>query len=63
MMLHYLQFEKKELVILNHGEEKWKSMIQQLHDPEKIMLTYQQILPNFLKKAIFNPINSTLHGS
>ena len=62
-MLEYLQFEKKELVILNHGEEKWTSMIQQLHDPEKIMLTYHQVLPNFLKIAVFNTINPTPHGS
>lgn len=52
-MLQYLQFEKKELVIQNHGEAKWLSMIEQLNDPDKIMQTHQQVLPNFLRNAIF----------
>ncbi len=49
----YLQTpEKKETVIANHGEEKWKSMIEQLNDPDKIMYTYAHILPNFLNIAV-----------
>jgi homoserine O-succinyltransferase/O-acetyltransferase len=52
-MSMYLQTEdKKKTVIENHGEEKWKSMIEQLGDPEKIMWTYNHILPNFLRIAI-----------
>ncbi|WP_235921141.1 type 1 glutamine amidotransferase [Foetidibacter luteolus] len=51
-MSMYLQREdKKEMVIENHGEEKWKSMITQLNDPDKIMWTYSHILPNFLNVA------------
>jgi homoserine O-succinyltransferase len=51
-MTHYLQREdKKKTVIDNHGEEKWRSMIDQLNDPEKIFYTNQQILPNFLTLA------------
>jgi GMP synthase-like glutamine amidotransferase len=51
-MLRYLQREdKKTTVIENHGEAKWKSMIEQLNDPDKIMLTYSQMLPNFLDHA------------
>jgi len=49
----YLQTpEKKETVITNHGEAKWKSMIDQLNDPDKIMSTYAHILPNFLNMAV-----------
>lgn len=49
----YLQREdKKKTVIENHGEEKWASMIAQLNDPDKIMWTYQHILPNFLNQAV-----------
>jgi homoserine O-succinyltransferase len=49
----YLQREdKKKTVIENHGEPKWKSMIEQLNDPDKIMLTYKHILPNFLSLAV-----------
>jgi len=52
-MSMYLQREdKKATVIENHGEEKWKSMIEQLQDPDKILATYAHILPNFLNKAI-----------
>ncbi len=51
-MSMYLQTaEKKKTVIENHGEAKWSSMIEQLNDPDKIMHTYQHILPNFLKVA------------
>lgn len=52
-MAMYLQTpEKKETVIANHGEEKWKSMIEHLSDPDKIMNTYSHILPNFLIMAV-----------
>ncbi|WP_026752183.1 type 1 glutamine amidotransferase [Sediminibacterium sp. C3] len=51
-MAMYLQREdKKKVVIDTHGEEKWKSMVEQLLDPGKIMWTYQHILPNFLTEA------------
>lgn len=52
MSLHLQTEEKKKTVIQNHGEEKWKSMISQLNDPEKIMWTYAHILPNFLLNAV-----------
>lgn len=51
-MSMYLQTEdKKKTVIENYGEEKWKTMIEGLNDPEKIMWTYTHILPNFLNIA------------
>jgi GMP synthase-like glutamine amidotransferase len=52
-MSRYLQREdKKQMVIKNHGFEKWQSMIEQLNDPDKILFTYSHILPNFLDSAI-----------
>ena len=52
-MSMYLQREdKKATVIENYGEEKWRSMVDQLNDPDKIMWTYAHILPNFLSKAV-----------
>lgn len=52
-MSMYLQREdKKQTVIENHGQEKWQSMVEQLQDPEKIMWTYQHVLPNFLNLAM-----------
>ncbi|NCU06194.1 MAG: GMP synthase [Chitinophagaceae bacterium] len=54
-MSMYLQKEdKKKTVIDNHGFEKWKSMIEHLEDPDKILMTYSRILPNFLHNAVFS---------
>lgn len=54
-MSMYLQTEeKKQTVIENHGEEKWRSMIDQLNDPDKIMMTYRHLIPNFLQSAVEN---------
>lgn len=52
-MSMYLQTEeKKKTVIENYGFEKWQSMIERLEDPDKISLTYRQVLPNFLNLAL-----------
>ena len=52
-MSMYLQREdKKKTVIENHGEAKWRSMLEHLNDPDKIMLTNRCILPNFLNIAV-----------
>ncbi len=52
-MSMYLQREdKKKVIIDNHGEEKWQSMLDHLSDPDKIMFTYGTILPNFLNLAV-----------
>lgn len=51
-MSMYLQTEeKKQTVIEGHGEEKWRSMVEQLNDPDKIMWTYAHVLPNFFNIA------------
>lgn len=61
-MIDYLHTEeKKKTVIENHGEAKWQSMVEQLHDPEKIKNTYDCILPNFLRAAIQNKIALQIH--
>ena len=49
---------KKSIVSENHGAEKWQSMVDQVLDPEKMMLTYNTILPNFLNQAI---LDTTAH--
>lgn len=52
-MSMYLQTEeKKKTVVENYGQEKWASMIEQLNDPDKIVFTYEHILPNFLQIAV-----------
>ncbi len=52
MSMHLQTEEKKKTVIDNYGFDKWESMIVQLNDPEKIMWTYNRILPNFLQIAM-----------
>jgi len=52
MAVHLHTKEKKETVIKNYGEEKWNSMIEHLNDPDKILWTYNHIIPNFLNIAV-----------
>lgn len=52
MTIYLLTDEKKKTVIENHGAEKWKSMIEQLNDKDKIQFTYANILPNFLSHSL-----------
>jgi homoserine O-succinyltransferase len=35
-----------------HGADKYESMIEQLQDPEKIRLTHDTLIPNFLLEAL-----------
>jgi len=52
-MSMYLQREdRKKTVVAEHGEEKWRSMIEQLNDPDKILWTYSHVIPNFLDYAL-----------
>jgi GMP synthase-like glutamine amidotransferase len=52
-MSMYLQTEeKRKTVIENHGEDKLRSMLEHLEDPDKIVWTYSHILPNFLNHSI-----------
>ncbi len=54
-MSMYLQTaEKKEIVIEQHGIDKWESMVAQLNDTEKILHTYNIILPNFIKSLVYS---------
>jgi imidazoleglycerol phosphate synthase glutamine amidotransferase subunit HisH len=52
MTVHLHTEERKSTVIKNYGEEKWRSMIEHLNDPDKILWTYSHIIPNFLNIAI-----------
>jgi homoserine O-succinyltransferase/O-acetyltransferase len=58
-MTMYLQRQdKKDMVIENHGYDKWQSMIDHLNDPDKISCTYSHVIPNFLYQAIQAQWNS-----
>lgn len=56
MSMYLQRADKKNTVIENHGEQKWQSMIEQLHDPDKIHWTYSHVLPNFLNHATAIPV-------
>lgn len=51
MLRHFQTPEKRETVIKNHGEEKLKNMLEHLDDPDKIMWTNINLIPNFLNEA------------
>jgi GMP synthase-like glutamine amidotransferase len=44
--------ENKKVVIDSFGEDKYNEMMDRMDDPEKIELTYNTILPNFIQNAI-----------
>jgi len=52
MSMYLQRADKKKTVIENHGIEKWESMINQLNDPDKIRMTNQCVLPNFINLSI-----------
>ena len=52
MSMYLRREDRKRTVIAEHGEEKWKSMVDQLEDPDKIRWTYSHIIPNFLAHAL-----------
>jgi GMP synthase-like glutamine amidotransferase len=49
-----LKPEKKKEVIDEHGHDKYNEMLERLDDPDKIMLTQNTMIPNFLDEAILN---------
>lgn len=52
MLMYLRQTEKKQHVIETFGLSKYESMVEQLHDPEKIKLTRNTLLPGFLRQSI-----------
>lgn len=54
MRRYFMQEEKRQAVIQEHGQEKYEDMIEHLEDPDKIYHTEQTILPQFLAIATQN---------
>jgi len=52
MSMYLRTEEKRKTVIENYGEDKLRSMLEHLEDPDKIVWTYSHILPNFLNQSI-----------
>lgn len=53
MRRYLLEEEKKDHVIRHYGAEKYESMLEQLTDPGKIMLTHNRLIPTFLNDIIY----------
>ena len=49
--------DKKYDVISEHGEAKYKEMLERLEDPDKIVHTQNTIIPNFLDEAILKALS------
>ncbi len=49
-----LKEEKKKEVVFEHGIDKYNEMLARIDDVDKIMLTQQTIIPNFLDQAVLN---------
>lgn len=52
MTMYLKRDDKRQTVIDSYGFDKWKSMIDHLNDPDKILFTYSHIIPNFLKECL-----------
>lgn len=52
MRKHLMLPAKKQRVIAEHGAEKYHSMLQLLQETDKIPLTHNTLLPNFLYDAL-----------
>ena len=52
MSSHLQKEEKRQTVIDSYGEDKLESMLEQLNDPDKILWTYEHVLPNFLNQSV-----------
>lgn len=58
-MYNYLMTdEKREMIIQNHGLEKYQAMLNEVLDPSKLELTQRQIIPNFMKAALMSPVGA-----
>ena len=46
--------EKKKEVVHEHGLDKYNEMLESLEDPDKITLTQNTMIPNFLDQAVWS---------
>ena len=54
MQLYLSRTDKKTEVVNEHGIEKYNEMMARLDDPDKITLTQNTIIPNFLDQAVLS---------
>ena len=59
MLSHISDHTRREQIITDHGATTYEAMMFQLRDPLKLSLTYEKVLPQFLKTAV-KALSSTL---
>ena len=52
MLKHFSDPERRVTIIENHSERKYQEMIDHLGDPDKIALTHDLVIPQFLRAAL-----------
>lgn len=52
MIAHFIEPKHRELVIREHGAEKYHRMLADMRHPRRIMHTYSRVLPQFIEQAI-----------
>ncbi len=52
MIAHFIDPERRKAIIDEHGAEKYHRMLVDLRHPDRIMRTYERVLPQFLEQAI-----------
>ena len=52
MLEHFLQPARHEAIVTEHGESRYQRMIRDLANPQKIQLTFDTIIPGFLRKSV-----------
>ena len=52
MIQHFMDPARRDVIYAEHGEEKYHSMMSDLHDPSRIDLTNATVIPNFLRGAL-----------
>jgi homoserine O-succinyltransferase/O-acetyltransferase len=52
MLEHFRNEERRQYIIETHDEVKYRSMMRDLANPDKIALTNRTVIPNFLNQAI-----------
>lgn len=52
MKMYFQREDKKKIVIEKHGEKKFYDMLEHLDDPDKILATYNTVIPRFLAMGL-----------
>ena len=52
MKEHFQKRENRDFVVMNYGEKGYEDMMDHIDDPDKLRLTHNTVVPNFLDYAL-----------